>query len=150
MDTRKIAAEYRLGHWVQIIKDRRESGESVKEYCEKKGICENAYYYWQRKIREAASVQLQEKTELIIKPPKQETTKEMLSPVGFMEVKVSEPPMALRNNENSQTRGKMEDATYPPARENEIKAEVSGIKIKAGSGYPIDKLTSLLRELARE
>ena len=51
MNTREIAVEYRLSHWAGIIKDRDESGLTIKEYCERLGIHENAYYYWLRKIR---------------------------------------------------------------------------------------------------
>jgi putative transposase len=54
MDTRKIASEHRLKHWAEILRDRQTSGESIKGYCARMGICENVYYYWQRKLREAA------------------------------------------------------------------------------------------------
>lgn len=54
MDTREIAKEYRLGHWAGVIRDRNASGLTTKAYCESAGICENVYYYWQRKLREAA------------------------------------------------------------------------------------------------
>ena len=55
MDTRSIAAEYRLSHWAQVVQDRAERGLTVREYCEETGICENTYFYWQRKLRAAAS-----------------------------------------------------------------------------------------------
>ena len=56
MNTRKIAAEFRLKHWAQLIHERAEKGVSVHTYCETIGIHENTYYYWQRKLREAASL----------------------------------------------------------------------------------------------
>lgn len=55
MNTRQITAEYREAHWVQIMQERRESGQSIRAYCKGAGIHENVYYYWQRKLREAAS-----------------------------------------------------------------------------------------------
>lgn len=58
MNTREIAAEYRLAHWTQIIRERNESGLSVKAYCKNAGFHENVYYYWQRKLREAACEQM--------------------------------------------------------------------------------------------
>jgi len=58
MDTRRLAAEYRLSHWAQIIRDHRESGLSIKDYCEAADIPLNSYYYWQRKLRESACVEL--------------------------------------------------------------------------------------------
>jgi putative transposase len=32
MDTRKMAKEYRLSQWAQIIQARKESGKSVKDF----------------------------------------------------------------------------------------------------------------------
>jgi transposase-like protein len=58
MDTRKIAAEYRLAHWANIMRERQESGQSTKTYCESAGIHPNTYYYWQRKLRTVASQKL--------------------------------------------------------------------------------------------
>ena len=58
MNTQKLAGEYRLTHWAKIINDRRESGINVKSYCESIGIKENTFYYWQKKLREAACQQM--------------------------------------------------------------------------------------------
>jgi putative transposase len=54
IDTRKIAAEYRLEHWAGIMKERTESGLTVKAFCETSGCHPNSYFYWQRKLRESA------------------------------------------------------------------------------------------------
>jgi len=54
MDTRYIAEEYRLTHWAGIMRERKESGLSIKAYCEGAGIHANVYFYWQKKLREAA------------------------------------------------------------------------------------------------
>ncbi len=54
MDTQELAKEYRLSKWAQIIQARKESGKSVKNFCEDTGISKNTYFYWQRKLREAA------------------------------------------------------------------------------------------------
>ena len=58
MNTREIAMEFRLTHWAQIVQERSASGQSVRAYCQTAGICEKVYYYWQRKLREAACKQL--------------------------------------------------------------------------------------------
>jgi hypothetical protein len=58
MNTRETAAEYRLAHWAQIMRERGESGLSIKAYCANAGYHENAYFYWQRKLREAACAQM--------------------------------------------------------------------------------------------
>ncbi|MEG1577355.1 MAG: hypothetical protein RR336_01170 [Oscillospiraceae bacterium] len=39
VNTREIAAEYRLTHWAQILQDRADSGLTVKAYCTQQGIC---------------------------------------------------------------------------------------------------------------
>ena len=54
-NTREIAKEYRLSHWAGILRERNQSGLSVKAFCRKIGICGNTYFYWQRKLRELAS-----------------------------------------------------------------------------------------------
>jgi transposase-like protein len=53
-NTREIAEEYRLKHWAEIMRERTESGMSVRSYCKSIGLHENVYYYWQRKLRIAA------------------------------------------------------------------------------------------------
>lgn len=58
MNTREIAAEYRLAHWAQILQDRAQSGLSIRAYCKSVGMHENVYFYWQRRLRETACEQL--------------------------------------------------------------------------------------------
>ncbi len=58
MDTREVAAEYRLAQWAQIIQTRAQSGQSIKEFCASAGISRNAYFYWQRKLREGVCTEL--------------------------------------------------------------------------------------------
>jgi transposase-like protein len=53
MDTRKLTKEYRLAFWTQLARERAESGRNVRAFCEERGLHENTYYYWQRKLREA-------------------------------------------------------------------------------------------------
>ena len=54
MDTRKIAKEFRLAHWAQVIREKNQSGLSAKAFCEQIGICQKTYFYWQKRVREAA------------------------------------------------------------------------------------------------
>ena len=64
MNTREIAAEYRLSHWAKIMQERSESGMSIREYCKTEGFHENVYFYWQRKLREAACDELLSKQQV--------------------------------------------------------------------------------------
>ncbi len=53
MDTQKVAAEYRLSKWMHVIQEQQRSGQTIKEFCQVKGISRNKYFYWQRKLRKA-------------------------------------------------------------------------------------------------
>ncbi len=53
MNTQMVAADYRMSQWAQIIKERQNSGQTIKEFCVDRGIREGAYFYWQRKLRSA-------------------------------------------------------------------------------------------------
>lgn len=75
MNTQKVTAEYRLSQWTQIIKMCHDSGKTIKDYCEESGISRNAFFYWQKKLREAACVELE----------KVEKTRDMI-PNGWMEL----------------------------------------------------------------
>ena len=54
MNTRHIAEEFRLSHWAGIMRERQASGLSIKAFCKSSGFHENVYFYWQRRLREAA------------------------------------------------------------------------------------------------
>ena len=58
MDTKKVTTEYRLTQWSQIMQTRQASGQSIKDFCATAGISRNAYFYWQKKLREAACAKL--------------------------------------------------------------------------------------------
>lgn len=57
MDTKLAARQIRLQQWTAIIKDRTASGLKIDDYCKHHGISRNAYFYWLRKVREAALIQ---------------------------------------------------------------------------------------------
>lgn len=62
MDTRDMAKEVRLVNWAGILRERRDSGLSVRSYCLEQGINEKTYYYWQRRLRVAACNKLEQQT----------------------------------------------------------------------------------------
>lgn len=64
MNTQKVAVEYRLSQWAQVIQKRLDSGQNVKEFCQEAGISKNAYFYWQRKLRETACTELAKTEEI--------------------------------------------------------------------------------------
>lgn len=122
MNTRKIAAEYRLAHWTEIMRRKRESGLNVKAFCESEGFHENLYYYWQRKLREATCEHIAEMQSGQVQVN--------LVPSGFAEVKIVEaykPPVLPEN-----------------AMQGEIRIDIAGIRITADSAYPSEKIAALL------
>lgn len=56
MDTHLATTQIRLQQWTGIIQDRINSGLKVDEYCEQHQLSRNAYYYWLRKVKEAALI----------------------------------------------------------------------------------------------
>ena len=61
MTTKRITEEIRLRHWAQVVRERIEQGISIKDYCESQGIKRHKYFYWQRKLREAACKEIEPK-----------------------------------------------------------------------------------------
>lgn len=55
MTTQEATKTYRLNQWTQIIRERQNSGETVKDWCNTQGIHPQQYYYWLRKVRMAAT-----------------------------------------------------------------------------------------------
>jgi hypothetical protein len=111
------------------MRDRKASGLSIKAYCENAGFHENVYYYWQKRLREAACEQLAEYQ------PNHGTRS--LDQSGFMEVKLMTPSgkLALYDNE-TQDVGKLH-------------FEYAGMKIAADSSYPPEHIAVLLRRLVQ-
>lgn len=63
-ETRLAVKESRIQYWSKVFEDRINSGLKPREYCDLHGITKDQYYYWLRKVREAAlnesSIQLVE------------------------------------------------------------------------------------------
>ena len=119
MNTNEITAEFRMSYWAGVMRERSESGLSIKAFCASAGIHENTYFYWQKKLRESAFGQLTE------------IHGTLSAPAGFIEAKMrgaaTKPPFA------------------EPDRQGELRIEIAGIKISADGGYPADKIAVLLR-----
>jgi hypothetical protein len=64
VDTRAIAADYRLAHWARLVHERSESGLGVKEFCRSRGLQQHRYFYWQKKLRQAVCDELSAASDL--------------------------------------------------------------------------------------
>ena len=124
MNTRYIAKEYRMAHWAKIITDQKASEQTIREYCEKNGLHENSYYYWQKKLRTAAINELSAATG--------EQTQE-LAPIMAK--------LNLTNNNGSEITG--------TGGNDYLNIEMFGIKLTASRDYPVSKLSELLRTVSR-
>lgn len=54
MNTKLATRQIRLNEWAAIIKDCKSSGLKVDDYCQQHNLSRDAYYYWLRKVKEAA------------------------------------------------------------------------------------------------
>ena len=54
MQVTEYKAEYRLSQWSEIIREQKQSGKNVREWCLEHGMTTNAYYYRLRRVRESA------------------------------------------------------------------------------------------------
>lgn len=120
MTTKEMTYQYRLAQWSELAKERVELGLSIRAYCGMKGFAENTYFYWQRRLREAARPQL-------------EVGQASLPVPGFVEVALSPAPEAPE--------------TQAPA--GQLQVQINGIRLSADSSYPPEKLAALLQALRR-
>ena len=117
MNARDAMTEYRLSNWVKMVQDRDCSGLSIKEYCKNVGMAPHVYYYRLKKVREAACDEL----------TRVQNNSDVPVSEVFTEVKLSE------------------SISSASILRNQVCLEVSGLRLTAGSEYPIDKLTELFR-----
>lgn len=57
----EIRRQVRLSQWSAMVREREESGLSVKAFCKQAGIATKTYYYRLRRLREAAVEQVRSK-----------------------------------------------------------------------------------------
>ena len=50
----EVKQEYQLQEWSGMLRERKESGLSVKAWCQEQGLAEHIYYYRLRKLRQMA------------------------------------------------------------------------------------------------
>lgn len=56
----EVKQEYQLQEWSGMLRERQESGLSVKAWCQEQGLAEHIYYYRLRKLRQAACTALEQ------------------------------------------------------------------------------------------
>lgn len=53
MKPSEVKKEYQLQQWAGTVKEQRESGLTVRQWCLEQGISEHAYYYRLHKVRQS-------------------------------------------------------------------------------------------------
>lgn len=55
----KVKKEIKLAQWVEMIRQRNESGLSVTEWCKENGINIKTYYYRLKRVRQAVCSEME-------------------------------------------------------------------------------------------
>jgi transposase-like protein len=124
-ETREITHGYRLSRWAGIVERRNASGMSVREFCAERGIAENTYYYWQRRLRESAWVSAD----------RQETGTASLAGLGSGQA----IPVGWAKVETTEGNRRQTDAG--------MAVEVGGFVVTFGAGADIGRLAEVCRAL---
>lgn len=56
----EVKQEYQLQEWSGMLRERKESGLTVKDWCLEQGISEHSYYYRLRRLRQMACKALEQ------------------------------------------------------------------------------------------
>ncbi len=68
MNTQLNATEMHMKYWADIIRDRKQSGLKVKDYCAEHNLSRDAYYYWYNKIKNKALIEANNRVEFAAVP----------------------------------------------------------------------------------
>jgi hypothetical protein len=128
MTTRELASEYRMAQWGERLREQKASGQNIRQWCEENGIGRQRYFYWQRKLRKAASEQLPSI------PTGDVSAAELCMTPSFARVRMTSvsAPIPIQHGPIS----------------GQVQIEVNGVKLAAGAAYPAHQLAHLIRELA--
>ena len=107
------------------MRERKESGLSIRAYCKRACIHENVYYYWQKKLREAALEELAGQGDA-----------KASAPEGWA-LCTAKPALPMATEKTA------------AISSEQITVEAQGLRITAGSAYPVEQLAQLLRGLVK-
>ena len=83
-----VKKQYRLEHRVKLVQECQSSGMRINDWCDANGITRHAYYYWLRKVRQAACQELSP-----VHPPE--------NPTAFKQLEVHSPDAGTRLRSSS-------------------------------------------------
>ena len=70
------SAQRKAARWARIIEAQRQSGQTVVEFCRRRGIAKATFWYWRRRLATT------EKQELVTKPAQRFLTVPLVAPVA--------------------------------------------------------------------
>ena len=127
MDTQEIAARIRVSNWAEMVRERISSGQSIRSFCKENGISKSTYYHRQRKVREAACVELSGKQAVLAPRIKSRNVESIIEmPSGWVH------PVEINDGD---------------ADESQLIIEVGGCIIKVSHSTDVDLLTKTCRVL---
>ena len=118
MDVQEVRDQVRIQEWMELIKERNSSGMTIREWCQIKGLSENQYYYWLRKIRRNACTALESRSDLAPQIP-------------------GETPAFAQINVISDER--------PAESGSGISIHVNNVSIHIGNDVPARQLTAMMK-----
>ncbi len=143
MGTREMAKQIRLQQWAEVMRERTQSGKTIRQWCAENGINEKRYYYWQQKLREATcaeyvSAQETAESELSGRMSREWAAEcrenRQLAKRDFAEVRIAD------------TSAQVEPP--PSGTFGSLCAAVGAVQVRVDSDYPVGQLAALLRELS--
>lgn len=69
MNAKQIKHNLKIAEWTRLIQERQASGLTVESWCEKTGTSRDQYYYWLRRVRNAACTAIEERVSASMDPP---------------------------------------------------------------------------------
>ena len=88
MNAREMAQQVRLAQWAGVMRERNESGKSIRLWCNENGINQKTFHYWQRKLRDTACERVNELQGTRQANELQGTRQTDLIPSGFTQVTI--------------------------------------------------------------
>ena len=118
MDIQEVRDQVRIQEWAELIRERNASGMTIREWCQARGLNENRYYYWLRKIRKTACTALESRGDLVPQTR-------------------NEPPAFAQINVIAEE--------HPDAPASGISIHVNNASIQIGSDVPARQITAMMK-----
>jgi hypothetical protein len=80
-------------YWREILREHRESGLNIREFCRKKGLTEPLFYAWRREVKRRGRLRIRKRTRFtsakLVRPNSSKAAKPRSNGAGFVPIKLS-------------------------------------------------------------